>query len=104
MKKQRVKRENAAGSVLGRLIVRVACVLFVLGCIVYTGYTMATVSEKHDELVQIQEKTVALEAENLELSRILDSEDTDAYMEKVAIETMNYAYPNERRFYDTSRN
>ncbi len=28
----------------------------------------------------------------------------NAYMEKIAIENMNYAYPNERRYYDTSRN
>ena len=65
---------------------------------------MVTVSEKQDELARIQEKTVAIEAENVELSRILEAEDIDAYMEKIAIENMNYAYPNERRFYDTSRN
>jgi hypothetical protein len=26
-----------------------------------------------------------------------------AYMEKVAVEERGYAYPDERRFYDTSR-
>lgn len=104
LRKQRVKRNIGAGSIFGRLFVRIASVMFVIGCILYTGYTMVTVSEKQDELTRIQEKTVAIEAENVELSRILEAEDMDAYMEKIAIENMNYAYPNERRFYDTSRN
>ncbi len=104
LRKQRVKRSIGAGGIFGRLFIRIASVMFVIGCILYTGYTMVTVSEKQDELARIQEKTVAIEAENVELSRILEAEDMDAYMEKIAIENMNYAYPNERRFYDTSRN
>lgn len=104
MRKESRKAGNTAGSLFGRLFIRIACVMFVLGCIAYTGYTMATVFEKQDELARIKEKTSAIEAENVELSRILEAEDMDAYMEKIAIENMNYAYPNERRFYDTSRN
>ncbi len=56
------------------------------------------------ELKILQEKTQEVEAENVELQRILEDDDINAYMEKVAIEEMNYAYPNERRYYDTSRN
>ncbi len=56
------------------------------------------------ELDSIDKKTGELEAENVELQRILDDGDMNAYMEKIAIENMNYAYPNERRYYDTSRN
>ena len=33
----------------------------------------------------------------------LESDDLSAYMEKIALEERGYAYPNERRFYDTSR-
>ena len=56
------------------------------------------------ELQSIQNKTEEVEAENIELQRILEDDDMNAYMEKIAIEEMNYAYPNERRYYDTSRN
>ena len=53
--------------------------------------------------MNIQSKIDAYEAENMEIQRVLDSNDTSAYMEKVAIEERGYAYPDERRFYDTSR-
>lgn len=52
----------------------------------------------------LQEKADELEAQNEEYQRILSSDDVNAYMEMQAIDNMNYAYPNERRFYDTSRN
>ena len=34
-----------------------------------------------------------------EYTRLLASNDESAYMEKIAIEKLGYAYPNERRFY-----
>ena len=37
------------------------------------------------------------------MQRTLDSDDLSAYMEKIALEERDYAYPNERRFYDRSR-
>ena len=39
-----------------------------------------------------------------DLERILESGDIDGYMERLAREEYNYAYPDEFRFYDTSRN
>ena len=39
-----------------------------------------------------------------EYSRLLNMSDEDGYMERIAIELLGYAYPNERRFYDKSRN
>ena len=56
------------------------------------------------ELNSINKKAEEIEAENVELQRILEDDDMDAYMEKLAIEKMNYAYPDERRYNDTSRN
>ncbi len=66
--------------------------------------TKSKCAEMQKELDSIDKKTGELEAENVELQRILDDGDMNAYMEKIAIENMNYAYPNERRYYDTSRN
>ncbi len=66
--------------------------------------TKVKCADMQKELSAVEKKTDALEAENIELQRILDDDDVNAYMEKVAIENMNYAYPNERRYYDTSRN
>ncbi|MDE5582861.1 MAG: hypothetical protein K2J08_04060 [Ruminococcus sp.] len=60
-------------------------------------------TEKEKELTYIHDKIEVYEAENTELQRILDSEDISDYMEKIAVEERGYAYPDERRFYDTSR-
>lgn len=103
MKRQSAKKSGGTG-VLNDLLFRLAIVLIVIGCIVSIIMTQSTLAEKRAELTEITEKTEAVEAENVELSRILESDDMDAYMEKLAIESLNYAYPNERRFYDTSRN
>ena len=46
------------------------------------------------ELNSINKKAEEIEAENVELQRILEDDDMDAYMEKLAIEKMNYAYPD----------
>ena len=45
-----------------------------------------------------------LTADNEDLERILASDDIDSYMERLAREEYNYAYPDEARFYDASRN
>ncbi|MDE5558293.1 MAG: hypothetical protein K2J32_11515 [Ruminococcus sp.] len=60
-------------------------------------------SEKEKELSKIQAEIDAYEAENTELQRVLESDDISDYMEKVAVEERGYAYPDERRFYDKSR-
>ncbi|MBP3271191.1 MAG: septum formation initiator family protein [Ruminococcus sp.] len=41
---------------------------------------------------------------NDEYTRLLASDDESAYMEKIAIEKLGYAYPNERRFYVVETN
>ncbi|MGN0621212.1 MAG: hypothetical protein ACI4I9_05030 [Porcipelethomonas sp.] len=76
----------------------------VLGCGTAFAVTKVKCADMQKELSTVEKKTGELEAENVELQRILDDDDMNAYMEKIAIENMNYAYPNERRYYDTSRN
>ena len=66
--------------------------------------TQSSLAEMQKELISIVNKTEEVEAENVELQRILEDDDMNAYMKKLAIEDMNYAYPDERRYYDTSRN
>lgn len=83
---------------------RVVITALVIGCGVSFVVTKSKCAEMQKELDSIDKKTGELEAENVELQRILDDGDMNAYMEKIAIENMNYAYPNERRYYDTSRN
>lgn len=102
MASARLKKIKKKG--LFSLISKIIIIVAVIVCIVSFIATQASLTEMEAELKTIAEKTEEVEAENVELQRILEDDDMNAYMEKIAIEEMDYAYPNERRYYDTSRN
>lgn len=87
-----------------RLISRTAVVAAIIGCTVSVVSIQSNIAEKKTELEQVQKQIDDLTADNEDLERILDSGDMDEYMERLAREEYNYAYPDEYRFYDTSRN
>jgi cell division protein FtsL len=78
-------------------------VVSVLACFVSIIATQASLAEKREELQQLVNKTEEVRSQNQEYQQLFN-EDINSYKEKLAIENMNYAYPNEIRFYDTSRN
>lgn len=86
------------------LIATLTAVVAVIACFISFIIAQAKHADMKKELDSINKKTAELEAENVELQRVLEDDDMNAYMEKVAIEKMNYAYPDERRYYDKSRN
>ena len=86
-----------------RGLVKLAAVAVIIGCGVLIAATQKDCSEKEEQMKVIQTKIDAYENENAELQRVLDSDDLNEYMEKVALEDRGYAYPDERRFYDTTR-
>lgn len=92
-----------AQNIVGNIFKGVA-VVCVVGCIASIIYTQATIVEKRQELDELNQKAEQIQTENDEYQRLLDNEDVNAYMETLAIENMSYAYPNEIRFFDTSRN
>lgn len=89
---------------LFNLITKLVAITAVIGCFASIIITKSNHAQMQKELNSINKKSQEIEAENVELRRILEDDDMDAYMEKLAIENMNYAYPDERRYYDTSRN
>ena len=93
-------------SILFRLLLRVACALFVIFCAVSIINTQTAIVEKEQELASIEEDIDALKLELNELQEIVDGEKPEEimrYMEKLAVESGNYAYPDDRRYYDTTR-
>lgn len=104
MKKKKYKpgKKNRKG--LFGLVTKLTVVAAVISCFVSIIITNSDHAQMRKELNAINKKASEIEAENVELERILDDDDMDAYMEKIAIEKMNYAYPDERRYYDKSRN
>ena len=74
-----IRRQNARTkrrAVLSWLVTRLVAVILLIACIISFVSTQATLNEKRQEQAELE----------------------------AAIENLNYAYPNERRFYDTSRN
>ncbi|MBQ3939868.1 MAG: septum formation initiator family protein [Oscillospiraceae bacterium] len=97
---QKGERRNIFDWIITRIVV--AAVFIV--CIVSIVVTQANLVDKRQELAELKEKIEAADAERIELEKFVETDDLEGYMEKAAIEKLNYAYPNERRFFDTSRN
>lgn len=96
--------ENKRGKFLFKLLIRATIVLALIGCTASIISLQSNIAERKAELASLRSQAEAYEAENEDLERILNSGDIDAYMEKLAREDYGYAYPDEYRFYDTSRN
>ncbi|MBD5158750.1 MAG: hypothetical protein HDT23_00655 [Ruminococcus sp.] len=97
------KNNDDKKHLFNRGLVKLAAVSVIIGCGLLIVTTERDCAEKEKELTKIQAEITAYEEENTELQRVLESDDISPYMEKVAVEERGYAYPDERRFYDTSR-
>ena len=97
------KKNSGKKSLFNRGLVKLAAASVIIGCGALIVTTERDCSEKEKELSKIQAEIDAYEAEKTELQRVLENDDISDYMEKVAVEERGYAYPDERRFYDKSR-
>ena len=101
------RRQNARvrrRAVFDWLVNRFVALILIIACIIAFVSTQATLNEKRQEQAELEAAIEQARDEYLELEKFVDVDDLDGYMEKAAIEDLGYAYPNERRFYDTSRN
>ncbi len=83
--------------------VRFLTAFAVLALLVYSLITIisqqAQIAQLKKESDVIEKKITVAKQQNDEYTRLLSSDNDDEYMEKIAIEKLGYAYPNERRFY-----
>lgn len=91
-------------AVIGWIATRLVVVGLIIACVISFVSTQATLMEKRQEAEELRASIEQAKVDQLELERFVKANDLEGYMEKAAIEDLNYAYPNERRFYDTSRN
>ena len=101
---RREKAKQRRHAILEWLVTRIAAVILLIACIISFVSTQATLNEKRQEQAELEAAIEQARDEYIELEKFVDADDLEGYMEKAAIEDLNYAYPNERRFYDTSRN
>lgn len=99
------KLKNKDGNFIFGILMKIAGIIFVIFCVYSIVSAQSTIAEKELELAQIEEAIESMKMQNEELQDIIDSDDIGRYMEKLAVEnsSTSYAYPDERRYYDTSR-
>jgi hypothetical protein len=98
------QREAKRSAPFSNALKKLAAAAFVVWCLASVVSAQSDISGRKDELDALREKVVVLERENEELRDILYEEDERAFMERIAVESLGYAYPNERRFIDKTRN
>ena len=103
-KKNRSKNVKSKNNGIVSLIIKIAGGIFCLICLVSIISTQATIVEKQKELAELKNREETLTEQNGEYERILNEDDTNSYMLSLAVGSMGYAFPDEIRFYDTSRN
>jgi cell division protein FtsB len=103
-KREKAERRKRNGGPVMQIMVFLAGAAAAVYCLCSFVATQADIAEKKQELAALQEKAAELEIENAEYASILAEDDERTYMERIAVDVLGYAYPNERRFYDTTRN
>lgn len=84
-------------------LVKITSTAIIFVCVALLFSTEQDCRKKERELAKIQAQIDEYTLINEDLKRTLESDDLSSYMEKVALEERGYAYPDERRFYDKSR-
>jgi predicted nuclease with TOPRIM domain len=78
----------------------VAALFLIIYCVAEFINLQAQIEERRFELDELEAQKSELQVHNAELDGILNETDERLYIEKIAIEN-GYAYPNERRYYDS---
>lgn len=94
---RRVEKDRGGAAI--RPLVGIAAVCLVV-------YSVVMIISQQVQIVQLRQQKEEISAQmneaqqlNDEYNRMLASDDESDYMEKIAIEKLGYAYPDERRFY-----
>ncbi len=98
----KLKKEKKPNPVL-KLFMLAAAIAGACYCAFSIVSDRVDIAEKQEVLRQLRQQEEELRAENAGYESIIGEEDERAYMERIATEVLGYAYPSERRFYDTTR-
>lgn len=96
------KRKGEKKGIFNHFLVRLVAIAVFIGCVTLVVITERDCAKKEAEIAEVNVRIAAVKKDNSEISDILNSDDMSAYLEEVAFER-GYAYPDERRFYDTTR-
>jgi hypothetical protein len=97
------KTKTRSGAPL-TILKKIAVLCFVCYAVFSLIYHQVNLSEQKEIIKGLKTEVSVAQQQSDEYSRLLNMTNEKEYMERIAIERLGYAYPNERRFYDTSRN
>lgn len=84
-------------------LVKIITTIAVFCLIIYSVFNIisqqAQIAQLKKQSEELSAKITEAEQQNDEYIRLLSADDESEYMERIAIERLGYAYPNERRFY-----
>jgi cell division protein FtsB len=98
---KKVRRKKQKNGVIISTLILLASLSIGIFSIGASISRQADIEMKQAELKKITDQCLELEKENSEYASILSETDERTYIERIAIEVLGYAYPNERRFYDS---
>lgn len=84
------------------LALRVGLVCVALYLVAMLVSTQVEIVAKRQQLNDATQRVETQQAQNMELQRTLDTDNEEAYIERVAREKLGYALPDERVFIDMS--
>ena len=85
-------------------IVKICLTAFTFYIVICLVDSQIDISKKRDELESINEKIAIQKVDNKKLERIINSEEDDEYIEKLARDKLGFAYPDEKIYIDISGN
>ncbi|MBQ9376009.1 MAG: septum formation initiator family protein [Ruminococcus sp.] len=94
-----LKKKDNKSFVISKPLSAFALVCFVVYSVIMIISQQIQIADIKKESEELSEKITAAKQQNDEYVRLLSADDEAAYMERIAIEKLGYAYPNERRFY-----
>lgn len=99
LKREAGNRKQKSKSNKSKVWIRFFAICLVLYALVNVVSQRIEIAKAEKLAEETSAKITAAKQENDEYTRILNENDEAAYMERIAIERLGYAYPNERRFY-----
>jgi cell division protein FtsL len=97
-RRKKMKKEKKGKSRFVRALLSLAVVTFCVYAVYDIVNNQTEIEKLKKETADMTEKISETKQLNDEYQSLIDSDD-DEYMERVAVEQLGYAYPNERRFY-----
>ena len=85
-------------------ILKFCFTVFTLYFVISLINSQIDISKKREELENVNEKIAIQKVENKKLERIINSDEYEEYIEKLAREKLGFAYPDEKIYIDISGN